>query len=41
MSKLKKRGMERKGDKKRTIQENKSQEESKNEVDLEELPEEE
>ena len=39
MSKLKKRGMERNGDKKRTIQENKSQEESKNEVDLEELPE--
>jgi|MudIll2142460700_1097286.scaffolds.fasta_scaffold96877_1 hypothetical protein len=40
MSKLKKRVMERKGDKKQKIQENKLQEEAKNEVDLEELPEE-
>ncbi len=40
MSKLKKRVMERKGDKKQKTQDNKSQEEAKNEVDLEELPEE-
>ena len=39
MSKLKKRDMERKGDKKQKIQENKLQEEAKNEVDLEELHE--
>ncbi len=40
MSKLKKRDMERKGDKKQKIMENKLQEEAKTEVDLEELPEE-
>jgi hypothetical protein len=40
MSKLKKRDMERKGDKKQKILENKLQEEAKTEVDLEELPEE-
>ena len=40
MSKLKKRVMERKGDKKQKIKENKLQAEAKNEVDLEELPEE-
>jgi hypothetical protein len=32
--------MERKGDKKKRIQENKSEEETKTEVDLEQLPEE-
>lgn len=39
MSKFKKRDMERKGDKKQKIQENKLQEEPKTEVHLEELPE--
>lgn len=39
MSKLKKRDMERKGEKKQKIQENKLQE-GKTEVNLEELPEE-